>query len=241
MIAAGMGSVSGVLTSPGQTAFTLTPKRPRSRAAARTRPITPAFAAMYAVSPCLARSASVEETATTFPDFCVSNTVAAALRYAKTPVRSTSRTACQSSIFAFSRSPAREIPAQRISASRRPHRFTTARTTAFARGRLLTSALKKATSPAALRSGVGRRSATATRQPSLRKRRTQARPIPEAPPVISATGDRRFLAFHSSLAGLRIISGDVADRTPCVATSPPIPLRFPELTKDRTVAWEAAT
>ncbi len=172
-----MTSVMPVSVAPGQTALAVTPRRPRSTASERVKPISACLDVAYGPRPRPAASPSVDATLTMRPAPLASRSSRHARTVVMAPVRFT----------ASARSHSRTYP----SSSRRPPAATPAALTSTSTGpyRSRTPATAPATAAGSVTSTGGSppRSKVATSSPSATSRSAVARPIPLPPPVTIAT------------------------------------------------------
>src|SRR4029077_6398890 len=153
-------SASGDSTQPGDTTLTVIPAGARSRARPLAMPISPAFDALYGVSPLRGRSPSTEPVKINRPPSPITRAAARAPRNA--PVRLTSITSRHSS-GSIASGPATmgEMPALQIHTSMPPHSATVPSATASLKSASRMSPLNVSVSP-------GSSSATAFRSRSVR-------------------------------------------------------------------------
>ena len=181
------GAVSGVMTSPGETAFTRIPRDASSRAETWVSIASPALAEQYAASPppgCRALSEVIDVIEPPSP-----STRPACLMTRNAPVRQTSTTR-RHSPRSWSTTAARvDVPALLTTTSTRPCAATTPSKSAVTASSEVTSQTTSAPLSVPLA-----RSATTTVHPSSARARAQAAPIPDAPP----DHDRDSIRMRSS-------------------------------------------
>ena len=178
-----MPSVSGVITSPGDTALTRTRRSASSSAATSTSISTPAFDAQYAPIPAPGWRPLREAMQVIDPPSAIR--APACLITRNVPVRQMSTVLRQASSSSSVSAPGFDSPAQFTTVSKSPmsakvvateSSSVTSRCTARAPSRVAATCSARSTS----------RSATTTCIPSPTNASTVASPIPDAPPITTA-------------------------------------------------------